>query len=158
MLVILSELVNAMIAQAREDHPLETCGVIAGPQGSNLPLRLIPMRNIANSKSFFKFDAEEQFAVWKEMEERDEESVVLYHSHTQSRAYPSHDDVAFAVEPKAHYVIVSTDPARNLEIRSFRIIDGKIAEEKLKSVGGYAGQLAAQTHSIITRSPACQLS
>ena len=56
MLTIHAKLVEAMIAQAHKDHPIETCGVIAGPQGCNLPLRLIPMRNAARSAVFFKFD------------------------------------------------------------------------------------------------------
>jgi proteasome lid subunit RPN8/RPN11 len=154
MLIILSELVDAMLAQARADHPLETCGVIAGPQGSDLPLRLIPIRNIAKSEDFFQFDPEEQFRVWKEMESRGEEPVVLYHSHTQSRAYPSEDDVAFAVEPQAHYVIIATNPARKQEIRSFRIMNGEVAEEELKQVAAYLGQFASQAHSLNARSAA----
>ena len=158
MLIILSELVDAMIAQAQDDHPLETCGAIAGPQGSDLPLRLIPMRNIAKSANFFQFDPDEQFRAWKEMEDRGEEPVVLYHSHTQSRAYPSREDVALAVEPHAHYVIIATDPARPPEIRSFRIIDGEVAEEKLKSVNGYARHFGNQTYSSKQGSAECQLS
>ena len=69
MLTIHSKLVNAVIAQALNDHPLETCGIIAGPAGSNLPLRLIPMRNMAQSKTFFQFDPQQQLQVWKEMDD-----------------------------------------------------------------------------------------
>ncbi|WP_390623005.1 Mov34/MPN/PAD-1 family protein [Ralstonia syzygii] len=49
MLTILSEFVDAILAQARRDHPVESCGVIAGPAGSDCPMRLIPMRNAAQS-------------------------------------------------------------------------------------------------------------
>jgi [CysO sulfur-carrier protein]-S-L-cysteine hydrolase len=157
MLIILSQLAEAIAAQARDDHPLETCGVIAGPDGSDLPLRLIPMRNAAKSTSSFQFDADEQLRVWKEMEARGEEPIVLYHSHPQSRAYPSRDDVAFAAEPQAHYVIIATDPAHEREVRSFRIIDGEITEEKLKSVHRYVGQSDGQKYSPKHRSPICQL-
>ncbi len=138
MLIIVSQLIEAMLAQTRQDHPVETCGVIAGPRGSDLPLRLIPMRNAARSTDFFQFDPQEQLRVWKEMEERGEEPVVIYHSHTASRAYPSADDALFAAEPFAHYVIIGVDSAGRQEIRSFRIIDGDIIEEKLKSVERYA--------------------
>lgn len=158
MLIIRSQLLEAIIAQAREDHPIETCGVIAGPEGSDLPLRLVPMRNSANSADFFQLDAEEQFRVWSQMEENGEEPIVIYHSHTGSRAYPSSDDVLFAAEPRAHYVIIGTDPARKLETRSFRIIDGEIIEEKLRSVERYAAHCDAHIYSPETGSPACQLS
>jgi len=67
--------------------------------------------------------------VWREMDERDEEPVVIYHSHTATEAYPSRTDVALAQEPGAHYVLVSTrDPAVD-EFRSYRIIDGTVTEE-----------------------------
>ena len=47
MLTIRRELVEAMIAHARADHPDEACGVIAGPEGTDRPERFIPMVNAA---------------------------------------------------------------------------------------------------------------
>jgi [CysO sulfur-carrier protein]-S-L-cysteine hydrolase len=137
MLVIHSKLVEAMIAQAHKDHPIETCGVIAGPEGSNMPLRLIPMLNVAQSNTFFEFDPQQQLQVWREMEKYGEEPVVIYHSHTGSQAYPSRTDVENASEPKAHYVIIPTDSLYDGEIRSFRILDGMITEERVCKVNGY---------------------
>jgi proteasome lid subunit RPN8/RPN11 len=137
MLVIHSKLVEAMIAQAHKHHPIETCGVIAGPEGSNIPLRLIPLRNVAQSKTFFEFDPQQQLQVWREMESQGEESVVIYHSHTGSQAYPSRTDVENASEPGAHYVIIPTDNLYDREIRSFRILDGMITEERVCTVSAY---------------------
>ena len=45
MLVIRSDLVDAMVAHARADHPDEACGVIAGPEGSDRPERFVAMLN-----------------------------------------------------------------------------------------------------------------
>ena len=42
------------------------------------------------------------------MDDRDEEPVVIYHSHTATEAYPSRTDISYASEPDAHYVLVST--------------------------------------------------
>jgi proteasome lid subunit RPN8/RPN11 len=137
MLIILAELVEAMLAQAMLDHPLETCGVIAGTAGLNRPMRLIPMRNAAQSSAAFRFDSIEQLRLWKDMEARGEEPLVLYHSHTGSCAYPSKDDVACAAEPHAHYVIVSTDAACGPSVRSFRIAEGRVVEETIKTVDRY---------------------
>lgn len=144
MLTIHSKLVNAVIVQALNDHPLETCGIIAGPAGSNLPLRLIPMRNMAQSKTFFQFDPQQQLQVWKEMDARDEEPIVIYHSHTDSQAYPSHTDVEYATEPQSHYVIIPTKSLYNQEIRSFRIIDQMVIEERVRIVHQYQPELELQ--------------
>ena len=132
---------DAIVAHAREDHPDEACGVVAGPEGSDRPERFIPMTNAARSPTFYEFDSMEQFRVWGEMDERDEEPVVIYHSHTATQAYPSRTDVSYANEPGAHYLLVSTADPGTEEIRSFRIIDGVIAEEEVKVTDGPAGGL-----------------
>ena len=54
-----------MIAHAREDHPDEACGVIVGPEGSDVPTRLIRMTNAERSPTFFRFEPQEQFALYK---------------------------------------------------------------------------------------------
>ena len=147
MLTIDARLVNAMIAQARKDHPIETCGIIAGCEGSDVPLRLIPMRNIAQSETFFTCDPQQQLQVWREMEAQGEEPVVIYHSHTHAPAYPSHADVKHAMEPRAHYVIIPTDSRYEEEIRSFRIADGMVTEERIRMLNLYQsdGELATMT-------------
>lgn len=37
VLVIRADLVNAMVAHARRDHPDEACGVLAGPRALTVP-------------------------------------------------------------------------------------------------------------------------
>ncbi|RDH11662.1 Mov34/MPN/PAD-1 family protein [Tsukamurella pulmonis] len=130
-LTIRRELVEAMVAHARRDHPDEACGVIAGPEGSDRPERLIEMLNAERSPTFYRFDSGEQLRVWRGMDERDEEPVVIYHSHTATEAYPSRTDVKFASEPNAHYVLISTrdELGPEVEVRSFAIVDGVITEE-----------------------------
>ena len=137
MLTIHSLLIEAMFAQARKDHPIETCGVIAGPYGSNLPLRLIPMRNVSQSDTFFEFDPKQHLQVWREMEDNGEEPIVIYHSHTGSKAYPSRSDIELATEPQAHYVIIPTNPEYDDEVRSFRILNNMVTEERVQIVSAY---------------------
>jgi len=69
------------------------------------------------------------------MDERDEEPVVIYHSHTATEAYPSRTDISLASEPGAHYVLVSTRDEETVELRSFRIVDGEVTEEPVKVLG-----------------------
>ena len=134
MLTIARGLRDQIAAHARADHPDEACGVLAGPAGSDRPERFIAMTNAARSPTFYEFDSTEQFQVWREMDERDEEPVVIYHSHTATEAYPSRTDISYANEPGAHYVLVSTRDPDRLEFRSFRIRDGQVAEEPVTVV------------------------
>ena len=134
MLVIRRDLVDAMVAHARRDHPDEACGVIAGPYGSDRPERFIEMENAERSPTFYRFDAAEQLKVWREMDANDEVPVVVYHSHTATEAYPSRTDISFAGEPDAHYVLVSTRDPIEHELRSYRIVDGVVTEEPVKII------------------------
>ena len=108
MLKIPAPMVDAIVAQARADHPDEACGIIAGPAGSDRPTRMVPMVNAERSPTFYRFDSLEQLALYRELDARDEDVVVVYHSHTATEAYPSRTDIAYAGEPQAHYVLVST--------------------------------------------------
>jgi len=134
VLTITRNLYDKIVAHARADHPDEACGVLAGPAGSDRPERFIPMTNAARSPTFYEFDSTEQFRVWKEMDERDEEPVVIYHSHTATEAYPSRTDISYANEPGAHYVLVSTRDPASTEFRSFRIRQTAVSEEPVTVV------------------------
>ncbi|MGC5012696.1 Mov34/MPN/PAD-1 family protein [Streptosporangium sp. DT93] len=138
MLTISRELVDRIIAHARADHPDEACGVIAGPVGSDSPERFVAMENAERSPTFYRFDSMEQLRVWREMDDRDEEPVVIYHSHTATEAYPSRTDISYASEPNAHYVLVSTreELGEDAEFRSYRIVDGTVSEEEVTITSG----------------------
>ncbi|WP_280335962.1 M67 family metallopeptidase [Nocardia wallacei] len=138
MLVIRADLVDAMVAHARADHPDEACGIIAGPEGSDRPERFVAMLNAERSPTFYRFDSGEQLRVWREMDDRDEEPVVVYHSHTATEAYPSRTDISYAAEPNAHYVLVSTRDPEQHELRSYRIVDGVVTEEPVRIVPEYS--------------------
>ena len=137
MLVIRADLVDAMVAHARADHPDEACGVIAGPEGSDRAERFIQMVNAERSPTFYRFDSGEQLKVWRAMDDNDEVPVVIYHSHTATEAYPSRTDISFASEPDAHYVLVSTRDPEVHELRSYRILDGVVTEEPVSIVEQY---------------------
>jgi [CysO sulfur-carrier protein]-S-L-cysteine hydrolase len=129
VLRIPAEMVDEIVEHARADHPDEACGIIAGPAGSDRATRLIRMVNAERSPTFYRFDSGEQLRLYRELDARDEEVIVVYHSHTATEAYPSRTDVAYAGEPQAHYVLVSTRAPDSFEFRSFRIQDGVVREE-----------------------------
>lgn len=134
MLEIRRDLYDRIVAHARRDHPDEACGVVAGPAGSDRPQRLIEMTNAERSPTFYRFDPAEQLAVWRAMDDADEEPVVIYHSHTATEAYPSRTDATYAAEPNAHWVLVSTRDPHQAEFRSFRIVAGEVTEEEVAVV------------------------
>ena len=130
-LEISRQFVDAILDQSRAEYPDESCGVILGPVGSGKAERIKPMVNAAHSPTFYEFDPKDLLALYREVEDLDEEIVVIYHSHTDTEAYPSRTDIAYAGEPGAHYVLVSTrvEIAPETEFRSFRIVDGVVTEE-----------------------------
>ena len=154
MLTIDRAIHDAIIAHARRDHPDEACGVVAGPYGSDRPERFVPMLNAAMSPTFYEFDSSDLLALYREMDDRDEEPVVIYHSPTATEAYPSRTDVNLAGEPGAHYVLVSTrDGAHEsgpVDFRSYRIVDGEVTEEEVRVVEGYVD---GTTHAATTTHP-----
>jgi proteasome lid subunit RPN8/RPN11 len=135
---------DQIVAHARRDHPDEACGVVAGPVGTDLPARFVPMLNAARSPTFYEFDSGDLLRLYREMDDRDEEPVVIYHSHTATEAYPSRTDISLAQEPGAHYVLVSTREPDHTDVRSYRIVDGEVTEEEVTVVEALA-QGAAPT-------------
>jgi proteasome lid subunit RPN8/RPN11 len=129
------DLLDAVLAHARADHPDEACGILAGPVGSDTPHRHVPMTNAERSPTFYRFDPSEQLRVWREMDDRDEVPLVIYHSHTATEPYPSRTDIALASDPEAHYLLVSTRSAAE-EVRCYRVVDGAVEEETVVVLDG----------------------
>lgn len=137
VLRISRELVAALWEHSEREHPFEACGVIAGASDDRIPTRHIPMENSAYSPTFYEFDSKALLGLYRELDDRDEVPVVIYHSHTSTEAYPSRTDIAYAGEPDAHYVLLSTreEIATRSEFRSFRIINGVVTEETVEITG-----------------------
>ena len=95
------------------------------------------MVNAAHSPTFYEFESADLLRLYREFDDRDEEPVVIYHSHTSTEAYPSRTDIAYAGEPETHYVLLSTreEIASRSEFRSFRIVNGEVTEEPVEIIG-----------------------
>lgn len=140
MLTLTQDLYDRIVEHARKDHPDEACGIVAGPAGTGRPERFVPMLNAARSPTFYEFDSKDLLKLYRELDDRDEEPVIVYHSHTATEAYPSRTDITYANEPGAHYVLVSTadrDGLGEFQFRSYRIVDGVITEEEVQVVDSY---------------------
>ena len=140
MLRIGQDVYDAIVAHARRDHPDEACGVVTGPAGSDRPVNVRPMLNAARSPTFFEFESKELLQLYRDVDDRDEDIVVIYHSHTATEAYPSRTDITFGSNsPESHWVLVSTRDPDSVEVRSFRIVDGEVTEEPVELTGPESG-------------------
>lgn len=131
MLTLDRATVDALVAHARADHPDEACGLVALRDGR--PTRVIPMTNVERSPTFYVMDGKELLDAFRSMRDNgeDDEEFVIYHSHTATEAYPSRTDVSIAAYPDAHYVLVSTRHPEDVELRSYRIVEGVVTEEEV---------------------------
>jgi [CysO sulfur-carrier protein]-S-L-cysteine hydrolase len=124
------EFADAIIEQARAEHPNEACGLIGGSNGS--ATKLFRMANAERSPVIYRMDPAEQLRVFNEIDADGLDLVAIYHSHTRSAAYPSSTDVSLAYYPEAVYLIVSLANMDKPELRGFRIQDGKVTEIDLE--------------------------
>jgi [CysO sulfur-carrier protein]-S-L-cysteine hydrolase len=115
-----------MIGHVYDGYPLEACGLLVG-RGAQVS-RFVPCANAAASARIYSIDGRELLRAEMSAEDDGLEIIGVVHSHTHSEPYPSPTDVAQAPDPAWHYVIVSLKRDAP-ETRSYRIVDGAIAEE-----------------------------
>lgn len=124
------EFADAIVDQARTEHPNEACGLLAGADGK--ATKIFPLINVERSPVIYRIEPKEQLRAFNEIEDAGLDLVAIYHSHTRSSAYPSATDVSLAYYPEAVYLIVSLADPDEPELRGYRIVDGKIDEVRLE--------------------------
>ncbi len=130
MLTLEKELFKKITEHAIREFPNEACGILSGSQGR--VEKVYEMTNTDKSPQTFFMDAKEQLRVMKEIRNKGEEMIGIYHSHVASEAYPSSHDVELALYPEVSYVIISIKNKKSPSVRSFKIVEGKISEEELE--------------------------
>lgn len=128
ILKISKDIVDMIFAQAKEEAPIEACGYLAGKDG--VVVRHFAMTNIDKSTDHFSLDPAEQFNVLKAARNEGLEIIGVYHSHPESPARLSAEDLKLAVDPNMIYVIASIKDNVNI-IKAFRIKEGNHEEEIL---------------------------
>ena len=96
---------NSMIKHAESIQPIESCGYLAG-NGMDV-VEFIPMTNVDNARDHFSFDPKEQFAVVKDMRQKKLSLIAVYHSHPETPARLSEEDLTLFNDPNPVYIIVS---------------------------------------------------
>lgn len=127
--VLPQHIAGEMIAHAREEAPLEACGIIAAKDGRVTRLYCTP--NADQSPVTYRIDPQEQSRVFGDIKANGWRVWGIYHSHPNGRALPSLTDIRRATLPQVYYLIVSLQRPEKPLIRAFRIFGGKILEEKV---------------------------
>lgn len=104
-LEIPSDIYAQMVAQARAEAPIEACGILAGT--NEKVEKFYKMTNVDAARDHFMMAPTEQFAVVKDVRSASLEILAIYHSHPESPARPSEEDIRLALTPGVIYVIVS---------------------------------------------------
>lgn len=117
-----------MVGHAYDGLPDEACGLLVGRPALSQVVRFEPTDNDARSSKLYTIPPLAHLKIERAAEDDGLEVIGVVHSHTHTDAYPSPTDVAQAPDPSWHYVIVSLRDEAPV-LRSFRIVDGEIAEE-----------------------------
>jgi len=115
-----------MLRQAKARAPVEACGILAGRGGQ--VEKLYEMKNADQSSNHFMMEPKEQFKVVKDIRASRLEMLAIYHSHPETPARPSREDIRLALTPGVTYVILSIEDEQAPVIKGFRIRDGQIVE------------------------------
>lgn len=118
------DIFERMVEQVKTQAPVEACGILVGTDGR--VEKLYEMTNADRSSHHFMMEPREQFAAVKEMRAAGLKMLAIYHSHPETPARPSAEDVRLALTPGVVYVIISLHNGDAPAVKGFLIEDGTI--------------------------------
>lgn len=119
-------LLENIIQHAKEEAPLECCGLLSGQD--DVASQMQRMSNKLRSAVRFEMDPKELFHFFRRLRATRQTHLGIYHSHPSSRAYPSETDVQESLYPDCSYFIVSLMNLHSPQVRAFQIKEGKVVE------------------------------
>jgi proteasome lid subunit RPN8/RPN11 len=122
--------IRMIIDHAIQDSPVEACGYLAG--NGAVITDAVPLRNVDSSTEHYSLDPQEQFTAVRNLRKKNLRVMAVYHSHPDSPARMSEEDIRLAFDPDISYVIVSLDG--NTCVKSFRVKNAIVTEETLDHV------------------------
>jgi [CysO sulfur-carrier protein]-S-L-cysteine hydrolase len=131
MIKIPQEIVDQILVQARAEAPVEACGYLGGKDG--IVSKRYEMYNIDQSTEHFSFAPKDQFKIVKEARVDGLDLIAVYHSHPETPARPSVEDIKLAYDPSISYVIASLHDGGE-DVKSFKIKDGNVDKEDLQII------------------------
>ncbi len=124
------ELIDEIVAHARETTPEECCGIVTGRDDEALAVERA--ENEFAHRMRYRISADEMFRIYKLADSRGEEMLAFYHSHPRSEAYPSQTDINEAGGlPESLHLICSLEHADAPSVRAFSIRGNEVEEVSL---------------------------
>jgi proteasome lid subunit RPN8/RPN11 len=134
VLRLTKEIYFAMVGHCLAGLPDESCGLLVGSYGGEEATHIFLTANAAASALIYEIDPKEMLRVDREAQALGADIMGVFHSHTHTDAYPSPTDVAQALDPGWHYVLVSLRDTHPV-VRSYTIAEGEITEEPVAVAG-----------------------
>ena len=128
MIKIPRNVYDDIVAHALKDAPIEACGYLVGLNGE--VKYAIAMKNIDNSPEHFSFDPQEQFDAFKKTQKEGLRLIAAYHSHPETPARPSKEDIKLAYDPSISYLIISL-AGETPDVKSFKIKNSIVEKEEI---------------------------
>lgn len=126
-MTIPNDIINELIAQARRDEPMETCGYLLGKDG--VVAENYPMENIDHSAEHFSFAPKDQFAALRYARGKGLKILANWHSHPASPSRPSQEYLRLANDPDIRYVMVSL--YNGVHVNSFCIRNNQVVDKEV---------------------------
>ena len=118
-----------LIEAAKEDAPIEACGLLAGKDGE--VTKFYRLTNADKSAEHYTMIPEEQFAAIKDMRKEGLKMLAVWHSHPETPARMSEEDIRLAYTPDTLYTILSLADPEQPVLKGFEMIDGKPQEAEI---------------------------
>lgn len=128
---ILKNVVEELIAQARQDLPNESCGYLLGTNGV-ITLNYA-MTNGDNRPEHFSFIPQEQFDAVRYARKNSLTVLANWHSHPSSPSRPSQEDIKLAYDSSIAYLILSL-ASESPVLNAFKINNGNVEKIELEII------------------------
>lgn len=128
-LQIEEKVLTAILEHGRREEPNEACGYLAAKDG--VVCRHYELTNIDAAPDHYSMDPAEQFAAIRRIREEVLQVAAVYHTHPETPARPSLEDIRLAYDPGMVFVIASL-MAGVEPVRAFKINQGKVVEVPLQ--------------------------
>lgn len=124
---------EAMVAHAKGHLPEEACGLIAGEKSDTERIikKVYYLTNIDHTNEHFSMDPREQLAAVKDMRKNGLTPLGNWHSHPETPARPSEEDIRLAFDSEASYLILSLMEADNPVLHAFRVREGVVSKDEI---------------------------
>jgi len=127
------ELLDEVVAHAREEAPNECCGMIASLDGRAVAVHRAV--NAAASPLRYEMEPQDQYRIEMAIDDAGQELGAIYHSHTRSAPFPSQTDINLAFHPDSLYMIVGV-AGDAVDVQAYRIANGQVSDAALEVEGG----------------------